>query len=99
MIMVESNNPNCRIKPELLSNFIVFSQGALFEKTAPLDPPQKLFIKVRIFRLLSSGMWHGGQVFIFLSYNINEETAFVKRGVDFNAFLFRASTNCLSQGR
>jgi hypothetical protein len=41
IIMVESNNPNCRIKPDLLFNFIVFTafgdQGR-FLKKLPLDP-------------------------------------------------------------
>jgi len=35
-------------------NFASGGQGALFEKTAPLDPLQKLLIKISVICLLSS---------------------------------------------
>jgi hypothetical protein len=36
-------------------NFLLAARGAFFEKTAPLDPPQKLFINILLhYRILLS---------------------------------------------
>jgi hypothetical protein len=36
-----------------MKNYKLQTRGALFEKTAPLDPPQKLFIKVSVPSVIS----------------------------------------------